>query len=115
MSDYTETFELSQPITTHNGPVQTLTLKEPTARLFTRHGEPFSTKVIWGDDGKVADVEFVFKDNKKVLQFLADMTGVDDVLLESMPARDFLQVRQLVAKMITLGVGGKDPTALSGS
>jgi len=57
MSD--DIFKLSSPIKTHNGEVSEVKLKEPTARSFFSHGEPFKVKVLSDDKGEsLVDFDF---------------------------------------------------------
>jgi hypothetical protein len=103
----TETVTLSQPLKTHGGDVTSLTLKEPTAKSFFDHGEPFKVRVISDDAGDRIDFEFfngVFK------KFLCDMTGLDDLILSGLRASDFMALRSRAAQMI-IGVTGQNPTA----
>jgi hypothetical protein len=106
MSDNTETVTLSRPLKTHGGDVTTITLKEPTARSFFDHGEPFKIRVISDDSGDRIDFDFY---NAVFKKFLADMTGLDDLILSSLRAADFMALRSRAAQMI-IGVTGQNPT-----
>jgi hypothetical protein len=103
MSDNTETVKLSRSIKTHNGEVSEIALKEPTARSFFSHGEPFKVKILTDDKGESL-IDFDFN-NAVVAKFLADMTGQDDIILSSLRAVDYVQLRTRAAQMI-LGVTG---------
>ena len=105
MTDNTETVTLSKPLKTHSGEVTTITLKEPTAKSFFDHGEPFKVRVT-GDDGDER-VEFDFN-NAVLKRFLSDMTGYDDLILSSLRASDYTALRQRAVNMI-VGVAGKNP------
>lgn len=91
-----ETFELSSPITTHRGPVTTLTLNQPKARSFIRHGVPFKHIVKGEGDNQEVATEF---DPKAMFGFLSDMTDHDQITLEDIPACD---VMGLFWKMVTV-------------
>jgi hypothetical protein len=107
MSDNTETVTLSRPIKTHAGEVTAITLKEPTARSFFNHGEPFKVKVLNDDSGgSLIDFEFF---NGVIAKFLVDMSGLDDIVLSSLRASDFMHLRSRAAYMI-IGVTGTNPT-----
>ena len=103
----TETVTLSKPIKTHSGEVTTITLNEPTARLFFDHGEPFKVRVISDESGERIDFDFF---NSVFKKFLADMTGLDDLVLSSLLAIDFIMLRTRAAHMI-MGLAGKNPIA----
>ena len=100
------TVELSQSILTHKGETKTIELKEPTAKSFIDHGEPFKVSV---RDGAV-NVDF---NNKPMAAFLADMTGIDPVLLSGLMARDFLTLRSKAVDLIMGLTGSDDPVPTS--
>jgi hypothetical protein len=106
MPDNTETVTLSRPIKTHVGETSTITLKEPTARSFFQHGEPFKVKVLTDDSGSIVDFDFF---NGVVAKFLSDMTGLDDLVLSSLRAVDYVNLRTRAAHMI-IGIAGTNPT-----
>jgi hypothetical protein len=106
MTDTTQTIKLSRSIKTHDGEVTEIKLKEPTARSFFTHGEPFKVKVTT-DDKDETRVDFDFN-NAVVAKFLADMTGLDDLLLSSLRAVDYVRLRSQAAHLI-IGVAGTDP------
>ena len=97
-------FKLSRPIKTHKGgdTTDTLTLKEPTARTFVTHGNPFQIKQT---DGAA---EYIF-DNKASMGFLASMTGHNDIELSAIAAKDFYPLRYAMAHVILVGLG-ENPT-----
>ena len=103
----TETITLSQPLKTHAGDVASITLKEPTAKQFFDHGEPFKARVITDDTGDRIDFEFF---NSVFKKFLSDMTGLDEIVLSALRAADFMTLRSRAAQMI-IGVVGTNPTA----
>ena len=108
MSDNTETVTLSRPIKTHAGEVNTITLKEPTARSFFQHGEPFKVKVLTDEKGmSLVDFDYF---NGVLAKFLVDMTGLHDLVLSSLRAADFIHLRSIASSMI-IGVAGTNPTA----
>jgi hypothetical protein len=103
MTDATETVTLSRPIKAHGGEVSEIKLKEPTARIFFSHGEPFKVKVLTDDKGESL-VDFDFN-NAVFAKFLSDMTGLDDLVLSSLRAVDYVGLRARAAHMI-IGVAG---------
>lgn len=104
----TQIVKLSRPIKTHSGEVSEITLKEPTARSFFTHGEPFKVKVLTDDKGEsLIDFEFF---NSIIVKFLADMSGLDDIVLSGLRAVDYVSLRARAAHMI-IGVAGTNPTA----
>lgn len=107
MTDTTETITLSKPLKTHDGEVTSLKLKEPEARSFFDHGEPFKVRVI-NDETNGDRIDFEFN-NSVFKKFLTDMTGVDDILLGKLRAADFMALRTRAAHMI-IGVTGTNPS-----
>lgn len=101
-------FTLSKPLKTHKGDVSTLTLKEPTARSFVNHGEPFKVKIT--GEGN-AEFEFFAKPS---LGFLCDSTGLDEIVLSAMSGADFWRARQAMAGLM-FSVMGERPTSQSES
>jgi hypothetical protein len=107
MADDTQTVKLSRSLKTHGGDVNEITLKEPLARSFFNHGEPFKVKVLTDDKGEsLVDFEFF---NNVISKFLVDMTGLDDLVLSSLRAVDYVSLRARAAHMI-IGVAGANPT-----
>ena len=96
----TETFKLSEPLKTHKGEVTELTLKTPRGRSFVEYGDPFQLKPRMNDAGEATGLEFVFNNNKSMVRFLSDMTGVDDLVLNDISAADFLRLRSVAANLI---------------
>jgi len=94
--------KLSKTLQTHKGEVNTLELKEPTARAFFDYDEPFKMKV---KDGRV---EFEYN-NASMLNFIAQMSGVDMLILKDLPAKDYLAARVGATDLI-LGVAAENPT-----
>jgi hypothetical protein len=107
MSDNTETVTLSRPIKTHAGDVASITLKEPTAKSFFDHGEPFKVRVVSDEAGDRIDFEFF---NTVFKKFLADMTELDEIVLSGLRAVDFMTLRTRAAHMM-MGIAGTNPTA----
>jgi hypothetical protein len=102
------TVKLSKPIKTHDGELTELTLKAPTARSFINHGEPFKVRFVTeGDDAQRMELDF---NNAIIAKFLADMAveKIDDLIVGSLTATDFLLLRMSAANII-LGVAGTDP------
>ena len=104
MADTTVT--LTTPIKTHDGEKSTITLREPKARSFFEHGEPFKMRVI--SEGDKDRVEFEY--NHKILaKFLTDMSGIDDLTLGSVSASDYFLLRNAATNLI-IGIAGSNPT-----
>ncbi|PWB89860.1 hypothetical protein C5688_13555 [Methylocystis sp. MitZ-2018] len=97
------TVPLSRELQTHKGPIKEIVLNEPTLRTFRQYGEPW--KLTSNKDGH--STEF---DNAALTGFLVDMSGHDVVVLETMPARDWISVRQAMVELL-MGVAGDRPTA----
>jgi hypothetical protein len=97
---------LNTPILTHSGETSTITLKEPTARSFFEHGEPFKMRVI--SEGDNDRVEFDY--NHKILAlFLQGMSGIDMTVLGNVTASDYFSLRNAATNLI-IGVAGSTPT-----
>jgi hypothetical protein len=103
----TQAVKLSRPVKTHDGETSEIKLKEPTARSFFTHGEPFKVKVTTDDKGE-SQVDFDFN-NAVFAKFLTDMTGLDDIVLSGLRAVDYVGLRARAAHMI-IGVAGVNPT-----
>src|SRR5437879_3600556 len=114
MSD-TETFKLSRPIKTHNGETDTLTLREPTAGAFVDNGEPFKVVTKTNAEGEPSGIDIVYDNNRALLRFIVDMVveKVDEIILKSLSAADFMRLRGLATNIILVGIGPKDPTVPS--
>ena len=98
----TTTVTLTTPLHMHDGEKTTITLKEPKARSFFEHGEPFKMRVI--SEGDRDRVEFDY--NHKILgKFLSDMTGIDDITLGSVTASDYFLLRNAATNLI-IGIAG---------
>ncbi|MGY3589017.1 hypothetical protein ACVIGB_002028 [Bradyrhizobium sp. USDA 4341] len=106
-----QTFPLSKPLTTHDGKLTSLTLREPTAGAFIDNGEPFKANVRRDANGQPEGLDFDY-DNKVMIKWLVDMTveKVDDIVLKSLSARDYRKFRDLATDIILLGVQDRDPT-----
>jgi len=98
------TVQLTKPIITHQGELAALELKEPTARCFFEFNEPFKIRM---HEGRV-DFDY---DNKAMLGFLAEMSGVDMILLQSLIAKDYLNARTTATDMILGVAGSENPTS----
>ena len=79
-----------------------LTLKEPSARCFVQHGEPFTIRFV---DGKL-EIDYS-KSNDSMMKFLADMSGVDPIILGDVSASDYMRLRVAATDLI-FGVLGTD-------
>jgi hypothetical protein len=99
----TTTITLTKSLVSHSGNINTLSFKEPTAREFVNLGEPFKVRVL--PDG-TTDIDY---NNKVTIGFLSMMTGLDEITLEGLSARDFSSARQTMLSVI-LGIAGSDPT-----
>jgi hypothetical protein len=105
----TSTITLKAPLLTHSGEVTSLTLKEPKARSFFEHGEPFKMRVI--TEGESERIEFEY--NHKVLgKFLSDMCGLDELILGKISASDYFSIRNAATNLI-IGIAGTDPIIAS--
>jgi hypothetical protein len=98
------TIKLNNPITTHKGPLTEVTLTEPKARAFVTHGEPFKIK---SDGGDKFEVDYM---NGPMMGFLVEMTGLDEIVLGGMNARDYMALRVAAFNMI-VGIAGSSPTS----
>jgi hypothetical protein len=108
MTDTTRTVTLSRPLKTHDGDVTSLKLTEPTARLFFQHGEGFKMKVTRDEQTDAVSVDFDFN-NTVFGKYLADMTGLDDIVLGKLRAADYMHLRTQAAHMI-VGLTGENPS-----
>ena len=104
----THTFKLSKPLKTHDGEITELKLKEPKARLFFKYGDPFKLAPMKDR----ADLEFVF-DKEAIMQFISEMTGIDDIVLGDLSTGDYYRLRQDAANFILGIVPDKDPSGQS--
>jgi hypothetical protein len=100
------TVTLASAIKTHEGEVSSILLKEPKARSFFDHGEPFKVRVI--ADGEKDRVEFDY-DHKVLAKFLRDMTGIDELVLGTVAASDYFSLRNAATNLI-MGGAGSTPT-----
>ena len=106
-NDNDNVFKLSRPLHTHKGDVMEITLKEPTAGTFIRaKADPYKVRFV--DD----KAEYTF-DSAACMAFLTEMTSFDPIVLESLPAADFMGLRWKMVSIIALGVGGKNPSQAS--
>jgi hypothetical protein len=101
----TETFKLSSPLKTHDGEVTELKLKTPRAGLLTKYDDPFKIQPLKDGDG----YEYVFN-NKSMMQFASEMTGIDDLILEDMSVSDFWKLRSEIARVIVNTVPDQNPS-----
>jgi hypothetical protein len=100
------TISLSAPLKTHDGDKMEITVNEPRAKSFFDHGEPFKTRVV--TDGHKDRIEIDYN-NSILRKFLQDMTGIDDLVLGGLRARDFYALRNAATDLI-FGVAGENPT-----
>ena len=99
------TVKLVKSITTHKGELSEIVLREPTAGAFVKFGQPFKVRV------KGDDFELDFED-KATMGFLAECSGIDEILLRDLSARDYMKCRTALAHLV-LGIAGESPTAPS--
>ena|SRR5258708_35023806 len=104
----TLTVTLNSPIKTHDGETTSILLKEPKARSFFDHGEPFKVRVI--AEGEKDRVEFDY-DHKVLAKFLCDMTGIDELVLGTVVASDYFSLRNAATNLIMGGAGSTPTTA----
>jgi len=100
------TFKLSEPLKTHDGDVTELKLKTPRAGLIVKHNDPF--KVRRSPDGDGFEYEF---DNKSMMAFATEMTGIDDLLLSDLLVTDFINLRQAIVNIILRVVPDRNPSS----
>ena len=100
-------FKLSKPLNTHSGTVSELTLKYPTARSFIKYGVPYASVVERTEESTKEEFRF---NAKPMFQFVADMSGLDDIVLSSVAAQDVMPLFYTVLGMLSGGaetsVGG---------
>jgi len=96
---------LSTPITTHKGLQSEIELKEPTCESFLKHAEPFKLSFD-KDDKPVYDFN-----SKSCAGFISDMSGIDELLLKRISARDFIALRFAMVNVIFAGAGSENPIA----
>ena len=97
---------LSKPLKTHDGEKSVIILKEPKAKLFFDHGEPFKAKVTTDQNDKT-NIEFDYN-NPIMARFMAAMSGIDDLILGDLTASDYLTLR-VKATYFIMGMVGADP------
>ena len=97
-----ETIKLTKPLRTHAGEVNELVLKEPTARCFFDYEEPFTIRF---RDGKY---EIEYK-NAAMLNFIAQMSGVDPIILKDIDGRDYMKARVAVSDYLIGLTGVENP------
>jgi len=91
-------FALSEPLKTHDGEVSVLKLKPPRARSFIKHEVPFKLVPRTDADGDVSnDLEF---NAKAMMGFAADMSGLDDIILQNMHGFDTWKLFHVIAGYI---------------
>ena len=101
MTERFHTFALSSPLKTHDGEINELKLKYPKARAFIRVGVPFTNIVERTEDGATrTSLNF---DAKKMMAFVADMSGVDDVILSNMEGQDVMPLFYTLTAMLSGG------------
>jgi hypothetical protein len=102
MSDF---LNLSKPLITHKGEVTQLEFKEPTAGAYVNYGDPFKIPA----SGLPADITY---NDKAVIGFLSEMTGIDQIILRGLPAGDYMTARIKMVDVIIKSVGGgtENPT-----
>ncbi|MDO8980299.1 MAG: hypothetical protein Q7V17_13805 [Afipia sp.] len=98
---------LSAPLKTHSGEVNSITVNEPRAKSFFDHGEPFKARVVTDGENDRIEIDY---NNAVLKRFLSDMTGIDDLILGGMRAKDFFALRSAATDLI-FGVAGENPTA----
>ncbi|SFO17769.1 hypothetical protein SAMN05216330_10296 [Bradyrhizobium sp. Ghvi] len=109
----TETFKLTSPLKTHDGVVTELKLKSPKARLMIKHGDPFTIRPVKNAKGETESYEYIYN-NSAMVQFAADMTGVDELILEDLSVTDFTRLRGAITNVILGLVPDKNPSEQPG-
>lgn len=100
---------LATPLEDGRGEIKSVTLKTPKARLFRLYGSPMvvkSDRTITADGSERVIAYAEFNDTAS-LNFIAEMSGVDQVTLDDLSAPDYLAVR---SKMMEL-INKANPTA----
>ena len=101
MTDRFHTFALTTPLKTHDGEVTELKLRYPKARAFIRIGVPFTNVVERTEDGATrTSLNF---DAKKMMSFVADMSGVDDIVLGNIEGEDVMPLFYTLTAMLSGG------------
>ena len=100
------TVTLTTPINTHDGEKTSITLKEPKARSFFSHGEPFKMRVLSEGDKDRIEIDY---NHSVFAKFLSDMSGLDEGLLGNITASDYFTLRNAATNLI-IGVAGSSPT-----
>lgn len=90
-------FKLTTPIKTHSGELTKLELKMPTMRTFVKHGSFFSTIESGPPNAREMRQDFDFE---AVKGFLADATGHDAIVLDSIAANDVMPLAYALLAMI---------------
>lgn len=81
----TNVVKLSKAIATHKGNTAEITFAPFTADLLIRHGR-FPFKTVYGPAGNPIDLE---TDYTLAAKFIADLTGLDEVILGALNPLDF--------------------------
>ena len=101
MAERHHIFALTTPLKTHDGEINELKLKYPRARSFIRIGVPFTNVVERTDDGATrTSLNF---DAKRMMNFVADMSGVDDIVLGNMEGEDVMPLFYTLTAMLSGG------------
>jgi len=102
----TVTVRLTKPIITHKGELTEITLREPTVKSYLKAGrDPFQIR-------PSADGTDVTYDIPAMVAFLSDISGLDQIILEGLSARDFNTLRGQATTLAILGAGSSsDPSA----
>jgi hypothetical protein len=101
----THTFKLSEPLKTHEGEVMELKLKTPKTRLLVKYDDPFKLVPLKDSD----DFEYVWN-QKAMMAFASDMSGIDELILSNLPISDYWRLRQEIANIILGLVSNKNPS-----
>ena len=99
------TYELSAPITTHKGQIETLDLKMPSGRAFRKYGMPYT--IVREGDIENQKIEFRFVP-KVMFQFISDMSGLNEMELDDLAGCDIQPLFWKVVEVI-----GERPTKSS--
>ncbi len=81
--------KLVRPIVTHEGSLDTITLRKPKYRDVMTHGDPESLVVVQG--GYVPQIDMV-----TIERYIVVLSGVDQLLLEQIDYVDALALRDAV-------------------
>ena len=94
------TIRLSKPIEGPKGPIREIVLKEPSAELVLKRGFPWKQIGHMAEDGgRVESFEMEFIPSR-MADFISHMSGIDQITLGEMRARDMVACFNAVFGML---------------